>query len=184
MCLCLRNTTVRARRLFPSAWARIFFSSFLFLPSPLSSPPALLIPAARGFRWRIILVNGHPRMLRREYCTSRSPSGHHRVSVEILSLSSPLLSVYLFFSSRSWVQLVVKNYFCQLSFLDNVFNIIACVTYYHRYVCDTIHDLVWNHRTYISFFSLFSLKFYIFPYFSIFSVLLLQKVFFNNYKVV
>lgn len=99
------------RRSFPPRARESFFPpSFFFRPSS-SSPGRHLIPAARGFRWRIIFVNGHPRMLRREYCTSGSP---RQVIIEylssILSLSSPLSPSFISsFPSRSRAQLVVKR---------------------------------------------------------------------------
>lgn len=59
----------------PRARENLFFSpSFFFrpfsssppLPLPSRPPRLTLFPPRRGFRWRIILVNGHPRMLHRD----------------------------------------------------------------------------------------------------------------------
>lgn len=84
----------------PCARANLLFflPPFLFFRSLSSPRPSLFSPRA-AFDERIILVNGHPRVLRGEYCMSRSPSGHHRVSVETLSSSSslPLPSFPYFF---------------------------------------------------------------------------------------
>lgn len=122
--------------------ANLFFSLLpfssvppFFAPSPSPSPlppPTHLILAARGSRWRIVLVNGHPRMLRREYCTSGSPSGHHRVSVEIPSLSSPpVLPVYLFLFPALSSAISGKKIFFVNRRSQMMFSIVACVTYYH-----------------------------------------------------
>lgn len=180
MCLCLRNTTVRTRPgSLPPRARESFFPSILFLPSLFFVPPAAtLFP--RGFWWRNHFCQWSP-----AHVTSRilyagiSPSGHHRVSVEILSPSSPLSPTFIVsFPSRSRPQLAVKNSSSRLSFLDNVLNIIVRVTFV---IMDPAYP--WSHLESSSDDCTFSLSSSVFfSHFSSFSVLLLQKVF-SSYNV-
>lgn len=177
LCVSVWGTpTFALARSFPPREREIFFSTFLFLPSPFLHPPfgPPCSRRVRGFRWRIILVNGHPRMLRHEYCTSgSSSSGHHRVSVEHYFFFFISLFRLSFFSLA---QLVAKNYFCQLLLSINVFDIRYDIrVYYYQHECLYIYNLAWNHQKYWNYhlpyilsFSFFSLEFYIFLFFLFF----------------
>lgn len=134
MCLCLRNTTVRARRLFPAPRAResfLFFLSFFllsFLPFPPRHPPslffgaALLILAERGSRWGIVLVNGHRRRIL--YVAISLSTGHSRhighLSKSLRPTSLPSSPFIRFFSpalsSNLW-KIIFVNRRCRPMFL-------------------------------------------------------------------
>lgn len=151
-----------------------FPPSFFF--RPLSLPPGP--PYSRRAR---LSMENHSCQWSPAHVTSRilyveiSVRSSSSICRDSFSFFSPLLRLFFFFSLRSRVQLVVRNYFCQLSFLDNVFfkyYYILLITY-HQFQTRYTQTYPWSRLKsssdvcpYIFSFSLFSFEFYIFfPFF-------------------
>lgn len=133
MCLCLRNTTVRARRLFPAPRAResfLFFSLFFALlsPFPSSPPPVPFLRRGAPYSRRARLSMGNrscqwspsPNIIRRDLSVHGSLASY-RASVEIPpSYFSPFLAIYPLLlpalSSNLW-KIIFVNRRCRPMFL-------------------------------------------------------------------